>query len=99
MIRRPIRAPDRGGARLLARSEITVTGAWDTRDSKFFLRAALGDTFRLFLLFLLGDTAYLPLPTMEAVLRGIETIVFQAAYRKLAIADIPAVTGLARPAS
>jgi hypothetical protein len=36
---------------------------------------------------------------MEAVLRGIETIVFQAAYRKLAIADIPAVTGLAPPAS
>jgi hypothetical protein len=26
-----------------------------------------------------GDTAYPPLATMEAVLRGIETIVFQAA--------------------
>jgi Condensation domain len=90
------RLPEEEASRLLARSEITVTGAWDTQDSKFFLRAALGDTFRLFLL---ADTAYLPLPAMEAVLRGIETIVFQAAYRKLAIADIPAVTGLVPPAS
>jgi hypothetical protein len=81
--------------RLLAESEIMVTGTWDTQDSKFFLRAEAGDTCRLFLL---GDTAYLPLPTIEAVLRGIETIVFKAAYQQLVVADIPAVTGLARTA-
>jgi hypothetical protein len=41
------RLPEEEASRLLAGSEITVTGAWDTQDSKFFLRAALGDTFRL----------------------------------------------------
>jgi hypothetical protein len=52
-----------------------------------------GDTCRLFLL-----CAYLPLSTIEAVLRGIETIVFKAAYQQLAVADIPTVTAT-RPAA
>jgi hypothetical protein len=77
--------------KLLTQSEIRVTGMWDTQDCKFFMRVEPGDTCRLFLL---CDTGYLPLPTMEAVLRGIEAIVFQAAYRSLAVADIPALTGL-----
>lgn len=45
----------------------------------------------------MADTGCLPLQTIEAVLRGIETIVFEAAYRDVAIAEIPALTGLTRP--
>jgi hypothetical protein len=46
----------------------------------------------------MADTAYLPVPTVETVLCGIETIVVEAAYRDVAIAEIPALTGL-KPAT
>lgn len=41
-----------------------------------------------------GDTAYLPLRMMHALLRGIEKIALEAAYRDVEVAEIPALTGL-----
>jgi hypothetical protein len=43
---------------------------------------------------LVGDTAYLRLRTMQALLRGIEMIVLEAAYRDVEVAEIAALTGL-----
>ena len=43
---------------------------------------------------LVGESACLPLRMMQALLRGIEKIVLEAAYRDVELAEIPALTGL-----
>jgi Condensation domain len=77
---------------LLARTRVTAHEEWPLQDSKFFLHVTPDrDRCRLFLL---ADTAYLPLATMERVLRGIEALVVEAAYRDVALADVAGLTGL-----
>jgi hypothetical protein len=84
--------PEADARELLAETVIVPQGTWDGQLCKLYLGAEPGlDICRLNLV---GDTAYLPLPTMEAVLRGIEKIVLEAAYRDVAVADIQALTGL-----
>jgi len=84
--------PEAEARRLLAGSVIVPDGSWPTQDSKFFLEAECGP--RLCRLHLLADTAYLPLPVMSAVLRGIETILLEGAYADAPVAGIPSLTGL-----
>ena len=65
---------------------------WQGQTCKLYLEAVPGaDLCRLTLV---GDTAYLPLRMMHALLRGIEKIVLEAAYRDVELAEIPALTGL-----
>ena len=71
---------------------IAPAGTMEAHGPKVFLKAQSGaDICRLQLM---ADTAYLPLPTIETVLRGIETIMLEAAYRDVAVAEIPTLTGL-----
>lgn len=77
---------------LLADTVVVHEGAWDTQDSKFFLEADCGA--RMCRVHLLGDTAYLPLPTMEAVLRGVETLLLEAASREVTVAEVATLTGI-----
>jgi hypothetical protein len=80
-------------ARKLRRETVIVPGTmWQGQTCKLYLEAAPGaDLCRLNLV---GDTAYLPLRTMHALLRGIEKIVLEAAYRDVEPAEIPELTGL-----
>jgi hypothetical protein len=87
---------DRGwpepSSELLGESAIVPESTLEGQYCKLYLAAEPGrDTCSIHLV---GDTAYLPLPTMETLLRGIEKIVLEAAYRDVAVADIPALTGL-----
>lgn len=84
--------PESGARRLLAGSALVPDGTWVTQDSKFFLEAECGP--QLCRLHLLADTAYLPLPAMETVLRGIETILLEGAYAGATVAAIPTLTGI-----
>jgi len=77
---------------LLRETVIAPAGTMEAHGPKVFLKAQSGT--EICALQLMADTAYLPLPRIDAVLRGIETIVFEAAYRDVAIAEIPALTGL-----
>jgi hypothetical protein len=86
------RLPEAETRKLLRDTVIAPAGTMDAHGPKVFLKAQSGaDTCGLNLM---ADTAYLPPPTIEAVLRGIEAIIVEAAYRDVAIAEIPALTGL-----
>jgi hypothetical protein len=88
-----VAVPEAAARELLRESVVVAESTWDGQSCKMYLAAEPGpDTCSLHLL---GDSAYLPLPRMQPLLRGIETIVLEAAYRDIAIADIPALTGLA----
>jgi hypothetical protein len=90
------RFPEAETRMLLRDTLIAPAGTMDTHGPKVFLTTQFGaGTCGLNLM---ADTAYLPLPTIERLLRGIETIMVEAAYRDVAIAEIPALTGL-RPAT
>jgi hypothetical protein len=86
------RVPEADARKLLRESVVVPESTWDGQSCKMYLAAEPGTD--ICSLHLLGDTAYLPPPTMQALLLGIETIVFEAAYRDIAIADVPALTGL-----
>jgi hypothetical protein len=86
------RLPEAETRKLLRDTVIAPAGTMDAHGPKVFLKAQSGaDTCGLNLM---ADTAFLPPPTIEAVLRGIEAIIVEAAYRDVAIAEIPALTGL-----
>jgi hypothetical protein len=87
-----VRFPEAEVRKLLRDTVIAPAGAMDAYGPKVFLKALSGAV--ICRLDLMADTAYLPLPTIETVLRGIETIVFEAAYRDVAVAEIPSLTGL-----
>lgn len=88
--------PEAEARKLLSDTVINPAGTMEAHGPKVFLKAQSGaDLCRLELM---ADTAYLPLPTTQAVLRGIETIIVEAAYRDVAVGEIPALTGL-RPAT
>jgi hypothetical protein len=78
--------------KLLRETVIAPAGTMETHGPTVFLKAQAGAD--ICALQLMADTACLPLSTIAAVVRGIETIVFEAAYRDVAIAEIPALTGL-----
>jgi hypothetical protein len=84
---------DQVSARGLLRDTVLFPiGTLDAHGPTVFLKAQSGaDISRLDLM---ADTAHLPPPKIEAVLRGIETIMLEAAYRDVALAEIPALTGL-----
>jgi hypothetical protein len=84
--------PEADARKLLRESVVVPESTWDGQSCKMYLAAEPGTD--ICSLHLLGDTAYLPLPTMQALLLGIETIVFEATYRDIAVADVPALTGL-----
>lgn len=78
--------------RLLAETVIAPQRTWEGQLCKMYLGAVPGaDNCRLTLI---GDTAYLPLDCMRALLCGIEKIVFEAAHRDVGLAEVPALTGL-----
>jgi Condensation domain len=78
--------------KLLADTVILPERTWDGQLCKMYVAAVPGaDTCHITLI---GDTAYLPLDSMRALLAGIEKIVFEAAYRDVEVADVPALTGL-----
>jgi hypothetical protein len=84
--------PEADARKLLEETEIIADSTWDGQNVKIYMAVEPGtDLCRIHLV---ADTAYLPSHTMETLLRGIETIVLEAAYRNIAIADIPALTGL-----
>ena len=78
--------------KLLADTAILPERTWDGQLCKMYLAAVPGaDTCHITLI---GDTAYLPLDSMRALLGGIEKIVLEAAYRDVEVAEVPALTGL-----
>jgi hypothetical protein len=86
------RVPEADARRLLGESVIAPESTWQGQSCKMYLAAEPGgDICRLRLV---TDTAYLPPDTMRALLRGIEKIVVEAAYRDVGVAGIPALTGL-----
>jgi hypothetical protein len=84
--------PEADARKLLAESTVVPGSTWQGQHCKMYLAAVPG--IQTCSLDLVGDTVYLPPRTMEALLRGVEKIVFEAAYRDIAVADIPALTGL-----
>ena len=84
--------PEAEARELLRETVIAPAGTMEAHGPKVFLKAQSGTD--ICALQLMADTAFLPLPAIAAVLRGVETIVFEAAYRDVAIAEIPALTGL-----
>ena len=84
-----------GARKLLGETVIVPERTWEGQLCKMYLAAVpSADNCRLTLI---GDTAYLPLDSMRALLFGIEKIVFEAAYRDVEISEIPALTGLTPP--
>jgi hypothetical protein len=78
--------------KLLDETMIVPEPTWEGQSCKMYLAAVPGaDTCRITLI---GDTTYLPLDAMRALLGGIEKIVFEAAYRNVEVAEVPALTGL-----
>jgi hypothetical protein len=78
--------------KLLGETVIVAERTWEGQLCKMYLAAVPGaENCRLTLI---GDTAYLPLDSMQALLCGIEKIVFEAAYHDVELAEIPAMTGL-----
>lgn len=77
---------------LLAETRLTRHEEWEVQDSKLFMNVMpVPDRCRLFLL---ADTAYLPLATMERLLRGVETVLFEAAYRDVPLAEVAGLAGI-----
>ena len=77
---------------LLGETVIVRDSTWEGQLCTMYLAAQPG--MGTCSLDLVADTACLPPRTMEALLRGIEKIVTEAAYRDIAVADIPALTGI-----
>jgi hypothetical protein len=78
--------------KLLDETVIVPARTWEGQLCKMYLAAVPGaDNCRLTLI---GDTAYLPLASMRTLLSGIEKIVFEAAFREVGVAEVPALTGL-----
>jgi Condensation domain len=85
-------ATEADARKLLGETVIVPERTWEGQLCKMYLAVVPGaDNCRLTLV---GDTAYLPLDCMRALLRGIEKIVFEAAYRDVEVAEVPALTGL-----
>lgn len=79
--------------KLLDETVIVPEATWEGQLCKMYLATVPGvDSCRLTLI---GDIAYLPVASMRALLCGIEKIVFEAAFREVGVADVPALTGLA----
>ncbi len=84
--------PEAAVRELVAESVLVHEGTWEGQLVKMYLAAEPG--MACCRLTLVADTAYVPLHTLEPFLRGIEKIVLEAAYHDVAVADIPALTGL-----
>lgn len=77
---------------LLADSALVTDSTWEGQDCKLYIEAVPGADSCI--IDLTADTAYLPPPEMEKLLRGVETLVLAAAYHDVALADIPAMLEL-----
>jgi hypothetical protein len=86
--------PEADARKLVAESVLVPEATWEGQRVKVYLAAEPG--MACCRLTLVADTAYLPLHMLEPFLRGIEKIVIEAAYHDVAIASIPALTGLGR---
>jgi hypothetical protein len=86
--------PEAEARELLRDTVVVPAGSMKAYGPKVFLKVQVGA--HICALQLMADTAYLPLPTIETVLRGIETIIVEAAYRDVAVAEIPAVPASGR---
>lgn len=84
--------PEAEVRKLLRDTVIVPAGTMEAHGPKVFLKAQCGAD--ICALQLMADTAYVSLATAEKVLRGIETVMLEAAYRDVAVAEIPALTGL-----
>lgn len=82
-------------AELRDRTVVSHDAAWESYDVKFFLAVEPADDRAL--VYLLADTAYVPLPVVERLLRGIETVLVEAAFRPVAVPEVAALTGLGPP--
>lgn len=89
--------PEADARKLLGDTVIVSERTWQGQRCKMYLAAMPGaDTCHLSLV---CDTAYLPSRSMRALLRAIEKIVVEAAYRDVEVAEIPALTCLTRHAA
>lgn len=86
--------PEADARKLVTESVLVPEATWEGQRVKVYLAAEPG--MACCRLTLVADTAYLPLHMLEPFLRGIEKIVIEAAYHDVAIASIPALTGLGR---
>jgi Condensation domain len=81
-----------GARELLGETAIVRESTWQGQHCKMYLAAVpAADICHLSLV---ADTAYLPSDSMRALLCGIERIVFEAAYRDVEVAEIPALASL-----
>jgi hypothetical protein len=87
-----VEVSEAGARKLVAESVLVPEATWEGQLVKMYLAAEPG--MKCCRLTLVADTAYLPLHTLEPFLRGIEKIALEAAYHDVAVADIPALTGL-----
>lgn len=88
----PLPVAEADARKLLEETVIVPQPTWEGQLCKMYLAVVPGaDNCRLTLI---GDTAYLPVDCMRALLCGIEKIVFEAAYRNVTVFEVPALTGL-----
>lgn len=85
-------------AELAALREDTVVShesAYAMQDATFFLTVKRSPDKAV--LSLLADTARIPLPTIELVLRAVETLLVEAAFRPVPMTEVRELTGLRQP--
>lgn len=82
-------------AALMARTVVSHDSAWEHQGCRYFLNVERAPDHAL--LYLLADTAYLPTPAIERALRAVETVLVEAAFRPVRVAEVPALTGQRPP--
>ncbi|MFB7947452.1 condensation domain-containing protein [Kitasatospora phosalacinea] len=76
---------------LAERTEISFIGSWERQDAKYFVHTThLPDRCRLYLM---ADTAFIPVAAMENLLRGIEKLLVENAIGDLPFNETAAAIG------
>ena len=78
--------------RLVPRTEVTFVGAWERQDATFFVHATYAS--HACLLFLMADTAVIPRPSIETLLRAIETMLVESAAAPVELARAAETVGI-----
>ncbi|MER7705174.1 condensation domain-containing protein [Kitasatospora sp. NPDC097605] len=72
-------------AELARRSTVSFIGAWPRQDAKYFVHVQyMPDTLHLFLM---ADTAYLPRPVVERLLRAMEDLLVRSVHGEVAVRE------------
>ncbi|MFB6887855.1 condensation domain-containing protein [Kitasatospora sp. NPDC056327] len=82
-------------AALAERSEISFIGAWPRQDAKYFVHVQyMPDTLHLFLM---ADTAYLPRPVVERLLRAMEALLVRSVHGEVGLREAAGPDRAPRP--